>query len=448
MQTYVINRLTECYAAEDLAEYNRIIQSAFVMSVAICSVGAVFMLVLIWSAPVSSWLRLEDLPPAVLKGALQLMSLQVIAAVPLNLTLGIYRSFGEFHRGVMVSNAQRAATLLATGAVLLLKGSMVAAAGIQCIPVVLTFLFAAADIKGRYPAIRLVGGQWSLAMCRKLISPSLLFFGSQAAYIAALQGGPLILAATVGPVGVATYVTLRTLANVIRQIAQSLRFSMWPEITKLAASGQWGVVRELQQKSARLLLAFSGSTAVFFFMAGKWLVPFWTRNRVEFEAGTLLPLLLISLFEGWWGSSALVLMATNRIKAVTVCYSFSAVISLLLGFLLVRLWGTSGMAVGAIIGDLATSAWYLPRQVVRLLNENGWAFVRDSWVPFVFVTLVQVAVLLAIPLYAASMKPMGKVLAMGAATAVIWCMLYPLIIWRGNTAREFARVWSKLSVSA
>src|SRR5262245_54005084 len=64
MQTYVVNRLNQCYSLGQMDEYTRVLHSGLLVNLAIPLAGFCIALPLLFTAPLGRWLQLQDTPPA------------------------------------------------------------------------------------------------------------------------------------------------------------------------------------------------------------------------------------------------------------------------------------------------------------------------------------------------------------------------------------------------
>src|SRR5262245_33652317 len=168
-----------------------------------------------------------------------LLAMQTIAAIPFGLVTGVYRTVNEYPREQFSNTARQALTVAASVAVALAGGGLVAVAFAQLLALSLTGLYCCNDLRHRYPAIRLGWVHASRSMALQFLHPSLLFLLIQISGAAMLQGSTLMVSGMFGAAGVATFVSLRTLANLSQQGIASVRAALWPEIAAMEATGDY-----------------------------------------------------------------------------------------------------------------------------------------------------------------------------------------------------------------
>src|SRR5437879_7448241 len=99
-----------------------------------------------------------------------------------------------------------------------------------------------------------------------LLRPSLLFVLGIVANVMSPQGRVIVVSVALGGGAVALFVTLRTLANVIRQVVNTLVIAVWPEITRLDVLGERAVLRSAHS----LVGAATSSVCVAFGAVLRW----------------------------------------------------------------------------------------------------------------------------------------------------------------------------------
>src|SRR5262245_15123895 len=112
LQTYVLNRLTALYHQGELEEFHKVQSVGLWLTLGFVSFGSMIGS-LAFILPVSQWLRISGASSSVAWAILWLAQ-QVLVSIPLGQVLGVYRAFGQAHRGVMWANAHRVLLLAVT----------------------------------------------------------------------------------------------------------------------------------------------------------------------------------------------------------------------------------------------------------------------------------------------------------------------------------------------
>lgn len=369
MQMYVVNRLTQCYARGAIQEYTRVFHSAFFLSLVGSSAAVILLILALVVMPLDRWFQftLTDHPTAALVAIL--LALQIVAAIPQGLIAGIYRTIGEYPRGVMIGNMQRIFFLVFTVLVVMAGGGLGAIAGIQLVPLVCGALYVWWDLRRRHPQIRLGVKERDLKLALSFLGPSFYFFLIQIATGITVQGSTLIVGAKLGAGSVAVFVTLRTLANMIRQVTGALNSTLWPDLTALEAQGRYQTLREIHLLMVKLLLIFSFCAAVFLHFMGKDVVALWTHGRIDYNAQLMDAFLLLLISQTPWMTSSVILAASNNHRVTSICYTASAFIGLGMGYFLSYRFGLPGVVYGLFIAEFFLCGWF-PWFTCRMIGQK------------------------------------------------------------------------------
>jgi O-antigen/teichoic acid export membrane protein len=385
MHMYVVNRLNQHYTVGELEEYNRIIQSALKLFLTITGIGTLLVIILFSIAPFEIWLNFVHTPHITTVFVGVLLSLQILAAIPLGLIAGTYRTFGEFPRGQMIDNAQRFFFIILTAIVLALKGGLLEVAIVQLLPLIGSAVYVLKDLRCRHPEIKVgtTKGNWRIG--KTLLVPSLFFLLLQLSMGFTIHGSILLVGVVVGPAAVAVYSIIRVLANMVRLIVGSFVNILWPELTSLNALKDYARLRKAHSLLVRGSIAICGSVAVLLHYEAKDIIFLWTDGRIAFDQ-TLMDLFLVYLImQTPWHTSSVFPIAVNRHKKIAVTCFLSGVIGLGLAYLLSSHiigfgLGAKGVILGILLGEVITAVWYIPAYTCNMMEES----IMDYWVNLVF----------------------------------------------------------------
>ena len=374
LQTYVVNRLNQSYARGENGEYARVLQSALLWSLTLCAAALLVVAGLLSVLPFESWFRFTLTAHPVAAFAGTLIAAEVLASIPAGLLTGLYRTCGEYPRGVMVANAQQALFFLLTGGVLLFGGGLRAVALVQLIPLFASSVFAWLDLRRRHPELELGLEQADARLALSFLGPSSLFFLIQMSMGFTLQGSTLLVGATLGAGSVAAFVTLRTLSNAVRQLYGVISHALWPELTALEAQGRQETLREVLLLTAKALTAASVCAAVFLHFAGGDIVALWTRARIVFDQRLLDAFLLLLVAQTPWLACSTVLMASNRHRSLAWRYFAAGALGLVAGWPLSSIFGPAGIVYGLFLADLLICQIWVPLETCGLVAQPASGF--------------------------------------------------------------------------
>lgn len=125
------------------------------------------------------------------------------------------------------------------------------------------------------------------------------------------QGVILAVHAALGAHAVAVYSTTRTLANVVRQLANVVSNGILPNVTELYATGRSCQAVRFQQRILLITMSVLAVCAVALVLAGPWVVNLWTLGRLESSYALLGMITAQVLIESAWVLVSVRLLARN-----------------------------------------------------------------------------------------------------------------------------------------
>ena len=375
LQLYVVNRLNACWSRWDRDTYTRILHSALAWTTLLGVLAVALGVGAITVSPLIGALDFVATSSRSASWVLLLLALQIGLSLPQGLLCGIYRTIGEYARGVMIANAQRVAGLLLTIAVLLAGGGLVAVAFAQVLPFAAVVAWVLADLRRRHPEIDVGYTRGDLRLALQLLGPTALFFLVQGTLVLTLQGSVLLVQSLVGAAAVAVFVSLRTLANVGRQLAGIVSNVLWPEMTALDARGERATLRNAHLLAAKLNSAVCLAVGLFLHLLGAGIVALWTRGELLYDASVMNALVAWTILQAPWVSCMYVLLACNRHRRLAFLCLASSTCGLALAVPMIAAFGTVGVVYGIGLADLAICGVLVPIECCRFLQQPFRRFV-------------------------------------------------------------------------
>lgn len=409
MNMGAVNRLTQAHARGDLEEYRSIQRAAMTFYVGAASMGTLVMAGVAVLAPWRATLGFTELGGGEVAGATWLLSCLIVWAMPSGLLVAIYRSTGDLATSQWIGNAQQTIAFVGTAVALLVGLGPVSIAAVQLAALAIVTGGAAVHLRRRAPAPFPSFGRWPRGTLPSLLRPSLLFVLVLAANALSLQGSVIVVSLALGGAAVTMFVTLRTLANVIRQVVNVLVIAVWPEVTRLETEGARPALR-----SAHALVTAATTAICIAFAAALWwegagVVASWTRGVLAPDVTTLRILLVLLVLQSPWVVSFGFVGASNRHGPTAVACLAASVIGVATAAVLVRRWGIAGVAAGLVVGDVLACSHFVVRESCRLVGEPYEAFARRLWSRLVLVA--------ALALLAGWLSHVG----VGGPALVRWC---------------------------
>ncbi len=156
---------------------------------------------------------------------------------------------------------------------------------------------------------------------------------------------------------------------------QIINMVVAPQFSRLYAQADMGRLRRLVVVSARMALGLAAPTVVLFVLFGDWIL--MTVFGQGFEAGhKVLSILSIGqVVNAAVGSVVVLLYMTNHESIVARVMAITAVLNIVLNFVLIPLWGMEGAALATSF-TLITWNLLLARAVREKFGFSTWALTR------------------------------------------------------------------------
>ena len=376
IQNYVINKLNQCHATGRIEEYGYVLQSALKVSVIVCAFIILLMAALLPALPLGNWFHFTHTGHSLVILVSCLLAIQIVAKVPCGIITGLYRTFGEFPRGAMIVNIQVIMVFLITGVALVSGGGFAILALLQLVPVLVVVLYVFHDVSRRHPEVRLGLKGGSMKKGFSFILPGSPFFLIRISTLTVFSGSTIIVATQLGPGVVAIFSTLRTLANMAKQIPQAINIALWPELTALEAKKQYETLKKIHFLIVKLGFSISLWLVIILHFAGREIVEIWTGGHIIYDAQLMNMFLGFIVLQIIWSLSGTFQAAFNRPGLVGICNFSSMLVGLTLAYFLTRRYGVVGTVGGLFIAEALICGIVIPLRTCRILGESPWKFFR------------------------------------------------------------------------
>lgn len=438
---YVINRLNQCYSRNDLKEYSRILHSSLFLTIIISSIAFFLALILISNFPLARWFIFIQMKNSTAILVSVIFLIQVIVSLPKGIILGLYRTMGEYYRGQALTALTQFFLITLTILSLNLGSNPVQVAGIQLIPLFGSFIYVYWDLQKRHPNIHLGIKNKDYKLAFSFLKPSAFFFLITLSTLLIIQGGAILVGAGLGAGVVAIFVTHRTLANLIRQLAQTFIFSLWPELTTLEAQGHVVILRKIYifATKALLLLGICASLGIHF--VGNDIVAIWTQDPTIYNQELMDPLLLLSVTQIPWLVGATFLGSTNNHRLLSIFQFTSAVFGLLCAYFLIQKSGLPGVAWGLWFSDFFICTLLIPWKTCRLIHQNYYNYLVQVYFRGLLFTLLIYITGYGLNQFFTVFSPAARIMIFACYISLIGFLFGYWVIF-GRSERETIHEWS------
>lgn len=142
--------------------------------------------------------------------------------------------------------------------------------------------------------------------------------------------------------------------------------ALWPVFSEAIAQDDWALVKHLTKRYLGFGLAFAFTCSLLFV----WLMPIAVRFLAPNET-IIIPVMFILLLgvyqvlRVWTDTFTMILQSMSDMKPLWIVGPFQAILSITFQWYLAQSMGLYGIILGNILSFSLTSAWFLPRIVMR-----------------------------------------------------------------------------------
>lgn len=333
-----------------------------------------------WVVATRGWLAFGTATPNVILTVIVIMAVHALLAMPQGLIFSLYAARGDMARGVNLATASVALETLAVGAALWRGSPPVEVALIYLGTFAIFAAVVRIDLGRRYRDLRFGPIRPTIVEALGSISRAIDYVVIPLAQAAVLNGTVLILGVMAGASAapVVAFTTMRTLANVVRQIVNQAAQVTSTELTRLHAAGDRPRVARLYAASARFLGGAGGLLAGAVLAVAPDFLTIWTRGKVAYDAWAFAGL-LGAIMLALPGHIAMVLLYTSNqpraLSKATVAFGLIGMV----GAVPAAHWaGLAGVAWVLAAAELATIG-LLPWQVARAMGLPALRPAMVAW---------------------------------------------------------------------
>ena len=306
----------------------------------------------VWWPPWQRWLHLSSVASGPAASTIALLALYVVVSQQGGILESGYRCDGNYAAGTswatvirLIEAAAACCVGLATGRFLWMAASYLA------LRVVWT-LWYERRLRKLSPWLCLGIRHARFRTVRKLALPAGAFVALPLGYALSFQGFTILIGATLGPLAVTAFSTLRTLSRVGVQFVSAISYSVWPELSRAIGTGDLALARVLHQRSLQVTAFTMLLATLGLWLFGPFAYAHWVRKTVAFNPLCFHLLLAASVAAALWSANSVVTMSANTHHHIAIGFLLITALSIAaLRFELPRfgIVGASGMVLA---GDL------------------------------------------------------------------------------------------------
>lgn len=371
LQTYVVNRMREEYARNQLQTLQNIMQAALRINILVSILLACLVFVALISGNLKQLLNITTASREDVTVACFCLSCELLLGGPLGVIAGLYRATGLFPRAAVIGTIQQSLLLLVTCCLIFIQTSFSVVAGGRLFVAILVASLTLIDLYRLglwHWEVNFFSRKWAESLT--MLIPSVLFLALPLADYFSNQLTLMVVQKSLNGGEVSRLATHRTAMNFAQMISGILTNSSWPEITALNAKQDWARLKILYHSLTKLNVWIVGIISFGLLPFLTLFYPLWTKGQLLLDVVVLAWLAIRAICWGFWNVSSVFLLATNHQQYVVVSTLTSAIVTYVFSMIFVPSMGIRGVALAGLCGDLAISAWVIPMIVSSKLQDS------------------------------------------------------------------------------
>ena len=442
VQTYMNQDLAVRYGRGELEGYRVQQSTALRLLIGVILVAGTLLLSLFF-LPLDNWLKL-DIGRRTTQLTAYLLAVQVLLNILNGYLAGIFMGVGLAHRGAHWNNFQAMLTTLCLLGCVVLRLPFPVLAGVQVLTMSTAILCVLIDIRRTAPDVFPSLRYWDGVAVKEMLRPSGYFGLLTLCSFLTYQAPLIVLQRALGPVVVASFMVMRVVFSMCRQILAVFTQSMGAEITNLFGRSDWPGLSQLYDYSERFIFFLIPVVNTGVLIASPLVITLWMHKRAElFSPYPYVLMAAISMVISLKEHKYQFQFSTNTHEELARVMFFSYVAMIVVAAGMVHVLGIAGF----LWTWLATECI----QMVRIVRLNVALFRHHERLEMIYlqrlVGICAGALLLSLPLlrHTAAMPLLWQALiAIGAAlllVAVCWRMFRFSDVLRkmsGQFSRRFA----------
>jgi O-antigen/teichoic acid export membrane protein len=377
MTSAAINELTQRYCRKELDRFVQLMHTA--LSVYICFAGLVtFLGYALFTRLPLEWVGIHHNSREAGIAAALLVA-QVVWYFPWSVVFNFYRTIGDFHKSQWLGNLYQLSLAVVTGIGLATGAGFVQIAALQLGVLLAMSALVSILIRLQYPELALGFRHTSLGEIGPLLRTGSSFAIMTIGNTISLQGPILVISLTLGPLFVAAFSTVRTLANSVRQIAGVFTAAAWPELTVSQAAGNREMARRIHRGLVIAATSISTAAGVSLWFVGPQIVSAWTHAHLPDTTPLMRWFAVQVVLQAPWLASSCVSESANRNRLLSFLYTGSAVTSIVISAFAIRYFGVTAVPISIVISELCICSHFVIKDSCRLLDENYRVFAVLLW---------------------------------------------------------------------
>ena len=219
--------------------------------------------------------------------------------------------------------------------------------------------------------------RWKFSLLKGLLGKGIGFQASALWQAILFQGSIVLANSLLGPIGAATWGSVRMLTRTGTQLIEVVKQALYPEIQNSVAKSEWHAVRKIHATGVTAAFCIGLIGMIGLLSIGPWFYSIWTNGELSVSRSVWFLLGLALILNSIWWASEPIHRATNQpwgMNLVGVTAALSALgVMWVLGRSTLEI---HGFAVGAVVFEVIMAGFVLKRSLEITNDKLAWALLR------------------------------------------------------------------------
>jgi O-antigen/teichoic acid export membrane protein len=255
-------------------------------------------------------------------------------------------------RGYMMTNLWRLCDFLVIGGTLVMHGRAPTVALAETLNAGIWVALTSFDIARTCPQFMFSLRHVSWPVSKTVFRDGAPLFLNQAGNAFYLQGYPLVLSRTLGPLAVVNFSAIRTVTRVFLQAILMCTNATSIELSSSYAKKKWDVYLAWVKTLVASVVLGSLAACVALYFFGPRVIDIWTHGKVSVSGPLLLLFGISVVLQASWQVFFILLYTTNKHHAQCYVYFIITILSLAVGDFTIGFFGFTAVPVIMIVSDI------------------------------------------------------------------------------------------------
>jgi O-antigen/teichoic acid export membrane protein len=326
--------------------------------------------------PLGRWLKVASMSQREFRGVLLLLICYALGSLQTTLTASGFRCDGNYAIAALLLNILKLFEALGVAAAVALGARPVLAAIFLVIVRWGGLVLLCLVMRHRSPWITWGVKHANRASIRQMARPACAFMAFPLGNALSIQGMLVVVGVVLGPLAVTVFSTTRTLTRVGFLILETIKQSIWPEMSAAFGAKNWAYARKLHGKACQVSVLLCAAAVLFLAIFGPRIYVVWTHGSVKFEPTLFYVLLAVIIADSLWSASSVTSLACNAHQRIAAAYLGGTIASLALAYISMSRFGLVGPALALLAIDVPMTRYVL-RSSLAILRETPRGFLNE-----------------------------------------------------------------------